>query len=50
MSLYQTIEDIKTLIGSIDTGTPGLLSKAIRETPYGVLLLDEIEKADKRPA
>ncbi len=47
MSLYQTIEDIKTLIGSIDTGTPGLLSKAIRETPYGVLLLDEIEKADK---
>jgi ATP-dependent Clp protease ATP-binding subunit ClpA len=26
--------------------TPGLLTKTIREQPYGVLLLDEIEKAD----
>ncbi|PIY72447.1 hypothetical protein COY87_00895, partial [Candidatus Roizmanbacteria bacterium CG_4_10_14_0_8_um_filter_33_9] len=47
MSLYQTISDIPKLIGSIDSGIPGLLSKAIRETPYAVLLLDEIEKADK---
>lgn len=47
MSLYQTIGDIKTLIGSIESGIPGLLSKAIRENPYAVLLLDEIEKADK---
>ncbi len=46
MSLYQSKIDIKTLIGSIDTGNPGILSNAIRENPYGVLLLDEIEKAD----
>jgi ATP-dependent Clp protease ATP-binding subunit ClpA len=47
MSLYQTTGDIKTLIGSIESGMPGHLSKAIRENPYAVLLLDEIEKADK---
>jgi len=47
MSLYQTKEDIDNLIGSIDTGNPGLLTKTIREQPYGVLLLDELEKADK---
>lgn len=47
MSLYQTTEDIKTLIGSIESGIPGHLSKSIRENPYAVLLLDEIEKADK---
>lgn len=47
MSLYQSRDDIKTLMGSVESGMPGLLTKAVRETPYGVLLLDEIEKADK---
>ena len=47
MSLYQTTGDIKTLIGSIESGIPGLLSKTIRENPYAVLLLDEIEKQTK---
>lgn len=47
MSSYQSMGDIKTLIGSLESGIPGLLSKAIRENPYAVLLLDEIEKADK---
>ena len=47
MSLYQNKDDIDNLIGSIETGNPGLLTKAIREKPYGVLLLDELEKADK---
>ena len=47
MSLYQTKEDIKNLIGSMETGNPGLLTKAIREKPYGVLLLDELEKANR---
>jgi len=47
MSLYQTKDDIVNLIGSIKTGNPGLLTKAIREQPYGVLLLDELEKANK---
>lgn len=47
MSLYQSLDDIKTLIGSIESGAPGLLSRAIRENPFAVLLLDEIEKANK---
>ncbi len=47
MSLYQTKLDIPNLIGSQDTGNPGLLSSRIREHPYGVLLIDEIEKADR---
>ncbi len=47
MSLYQTKTDIPKLIGSLESGIPGLLAKAVRETPYAVLLLDEIEKADK---
>ncbi len=47
MSNYQSKYDIPKLIGDINTGDPGLLSSAIREQPYGVLLLDELEKADK---
>lgn len=46
MSLYQSIADIQKLIGSFETGNPGLLTTAIRKNPYGVLLLDEIEKAN----
>ena len=45
MSLYQSKDDIKTLIGSLESGLPGILTQAIREKPYGVLLLDELEKA-----
>lgn len=45
MSLYQSKEDIKTLIGSLESGNPGLLSSSIRQQPYAVLLLDELEKA-----
>lgn len=47
MSLYQVDKDIEKLIGSMDSKNPGLLTTAIRETPYGVLLLDELEKANK---
>ncbi|PIY69465.1 hypothetical protein COY90_00510 [Candidatus Roizmanbacteria bacterium CG_4_10_14_0_8_um_filter_39_9] len=47
MSLYQSKDDIRTLVGSIESGTVGLLTKSIHEHPYAVLLLDEIEKADK---
>lgn len=47
MSLYQNTNDIEKLIGSADSGNPGLLTEKIREKPYGVLLLDEIEKANK---
>lgn len=47
MSLYQRKEDIPNLIGSLENNNPGLLTSAIRQKPYGVLLLDEIEKASK---
>lgn len=47
MSNYQSKSDIPQLIGSQNSNIPGLLSSALREKPYGVLLLDEIEKADK---
>ncbi len=47
MANYQTKENIPALIGDIINNNPGLLTKAIRENPYGVLLLDELEKADK---
>ncbi|MFW5703264.1 MAG: AAA family ATPase [Patescibacteria group bacterium] len=47
MSLYQSKEDIPKLVGSSESQNPGLLTNAIRQQPYGVLLLDEIEKADK---
>jgi len=47
MSNYQNKKDIGNLIGSLDNPNPGLLSQAIRENPFAVLLLDEIEKADK---
>ena len=46
MSLYQQKSDISRLIGEAQFGEPGLLSSAIRDNPYGVLLLDEIEKAN----
>lgn len=44
MSEFQSKYDITKLIG--DKSTVGLLTQAIREHSYGVLLLDEIEKAD----
>ncbi len=47
MSLYQSKNDIGKLVGDSATGEPGQLTEAIRKQPYGVLLLDELEKADK---
>lgn len=47
MSLYQSKDDIPSLIGSMEKNNPGLLTEAIRDNPYSVLLLDEIEKAHK---
>ena len=47
MSQFQSKENIQDLIGNPNTQAPGLLTKSIRENPYGILLLDEIEKADK---
>jgi len=47
MSSYQSKDDIVLLIGSRDKNQPGLLTESIRNNPYGVLLLDELEKANK---
>ncbi len=44
MSEYQTPESIEKLIGAKDK--PGLLTTAITDQPFSVVLLDEIEKAD----
>ena len=45
MSEFQSKYDIPKLIG--DKNNSGFLTQTIREQSYGVLLLDEIEKADK---
>jgi len=46
MSEYQTQNSLPRLIGSSETGTPGLLTEAVRHKPFALLLLDEIEKAN----
>ncbi|OGK64944.1 hypothetical protein A2313_00120 [Candidatus Roizmanbacteria bacterium RIFOXYB2_FULL_41_10] len=47
MSFYQNKENLNDLIGSYKQQNPGLLANAIREKPYSVFLIDEIEKANK---
>ncbi len=46
MAEYQTAESLEKLIGN--ARTPGRLAAAVRENPFSLLLLDEIEKADAR--
>ncbi len=43
MSEFQSTEDVFRLIGSEDRG--GILTKKVREDPFSLILLDEIEKA-----
>ena len=45
MTEYQSLEAIDKLIGSPDGAEQGLLTNAIRENPFSLVLLDEIEKA-----
>lgn len=45
MSEYQEADSIKRLIGTADIS--GLLTEAVRRNPFGIILLDEIEKADR---
>ncbi len=47
MSEYQSSDAMDKLIGSFATGKPGVFSNLIKENPYGVVLLDEFEKASK---
>lgn len=43
MANFQTSQDVNRLLG--DNDNPGLLTQMVRSQPYGVLLLDEIEKS-----
>lgn len=47
MSEYQSQTSLPRLIGSAENGTTGLLTEMVRQKPFSLLLLDEIEKADK---
>lgn len=47
MSEYQDSQAITTFVGSSLTDKPGLLVKEARAKPFGVLLLDEFEKANR---
>ncbi len=44
MSEFQSIQDIPRLIGAV--GQEGLLTTQVRENPFSLILLDEIEKAN----
>ena len=44
MSEYQGTDALERLIGSFELGKPGTLSMLVKNTSYGVLLLDEFEK------
>jgi len=45
MSEYQNKDSVDTLIGSLELNQPGRLITAVRDNPFSVLLLDEVEKA-----
>ncbi|HCC05373.1 TPA: hypothetical protein DEP58_03670 [Patescibacteria group bacterium] len=47
MSEFQAENAVEELIGFADTGKSGRLEALVRQRQYGVLLLDEFEKADK---
>ena len=45
MSEFAEAHSINRLIGDTDSGQGGLLTEAVIENPFGVILLDELEKA-----
>ncbi|MEA1937251.1 MAG: ATP-dependent Clp protease ATP-binding subunit [Patescibacteria group bacterium] len=51
MSEYQTISSVEKLIGSSvgssEGGSGGILTEAIKRRPFSLLLLDELEKANR---
>lgn len=48
MSEFQGDSALDRLIGSRELNQQGILTTAVRENPYGLLLFDEIEKANPR--
>ena len=47
MSEFQDKQSLSRLIGLLGEKGTGLLTEAVRQNPFALLLLDEIEKADK---
>ena len=47
MSEYQNQESLDRFIGSTRNNEPGQFVTAVRDNPFSLILLDEIEKADK---
>ncbi len=45
MSEYQKAESLDRLLGSVEINMTGQLANKVKENPYSLLLLDEIEKA-----
>jgi len=48
MSEYQELSALRRFIGSGETGEGGQLTTAVREDPFSLILLDEMEKAHHR--
>ncbi len=48
MSEFQTPQSIDELIGSAEMNVPGRMTSLVKEQPYSILLLDELEKAYPR--
>lgn len=48
MSEYQNLNALDRLIGSKELGQQGMFVSQVREHPYALVLLDEIEKANER--
>lgn len=48
MSEYSSPDALDKLIGSFSGGEPGVLTASMREHAYGILLLDEFEKASPK--
>ncbi|MDP3792909.1 MAG: ATP-dependent Clp protease ATP-binding subunit [bacterium] len=47
MSEYQTLESLDRFLGSTKTNEPGQFATATRDNPFSLILLDEMEKADR---
>jgi len=45
MTAFKDVSSVHNLIGSFKDERPGVLTSAVRERPYTLVLLDEIEKA-----
>ncbi|HNP89318.1 MAG TPA: ATP-dependent Clp protease ATP-binding subunit, partial [Candidatus Woesebacteria bacterium] len=48
MAEFQTGDALERAIGSASNKEPGQLANAIREKPFSLLLVDEMEKADRK--